>query len=290
MKSVKLSLLLMIFSFHIDAATIVLKNMTIKNVDIIDTAALYDSTKTEFIAMVSQQKYTLLKSKVKYIEFENGTLRFSRNIVYHTFPGIDTSIVFEMEKNVKMVKSGIAATGIGFGLKYCVAIPLFFGGGKLFIGGMFGDSSGSGFGGLLLLTASLMADLSGDALIVLGSTSCGFAASNSYNLNCPGMEKNINWVFYRTGLGLVGVEVISLCASLYFSNHTKTHNLAEPALAISILSTGAASAMFITSAINASVYTQKSFKHLQKSGFEIQLIPSVSLAKKSAGLMLNCSF
>jgi hypothetical protein len=43
----------------------------------------------------------------------------------------------------------------------------------------FYDSSSSGLGGLFWLTSSLAANLSGDALIVLVSTSCGLAASNS---------------------------------------------------------------------------------------------------------------
>jgi uncharacterized membrane protein len=91
MKSAKLLLLLIFFSLSIDSAHLVLKNGKKGWITIDDTAALYDTAKTSFIAITRKENYTILKKNVAYVNIGKDTLRYLRKIVNPLNLNADTS-------------------------------------------------------------------------------------------------------------------------------------------------------------------------------------------------------
>jgi hypothetical protein len=111
--------------------------------------------------------------------------------------------------------------------------------------------------------------------------SMAYDANRKYNL---GMNKNINWGFYKAGWVINAIGgVLNVVASLDTSSAT---TLSMPLMFLGI----ASNAMFITSVATASGYTRSALNKVDDTAIKLDIVPVVSFYDKKTGVVLNLSF
>ncbi|HEX2958528.1 MAG TPA: hypothetical protein VHO70_16955 [Chitinispirillaceae bacterium] len=316
------SLLVIIFvTLTAEAAFVVLKGGKKGRIDIPDSSELYNSTLDNFRAISKNGYYNLLKQNVVYLVVENDTLMFIGNVAQRSTPiqheekttisdelpqplntrndeviddettdyqvespdravviGIDNTKtdmhhLTEMESNRKVAIHGAVVYGVSLGLQYGIALPLN-------IAAVENGEQGLAIGSLII---SVIAG----GMSISGPTRCGVGASLTYDTNKKyhlGLDKNINWGFYRTGWALKAVYVVMYGLSMI--DQSLAEALGFPAMIIDFVSAG----MFITSVANASHYSRTGLNKVKHTSLKMDIAPVVSVENKCAGMVLNCSF
>jgi hypothetical protein len=316
------SFLLVIFlALTADAAYVVLKDGKKGRIDIPDSSELYKSTLDSFHAGNKNGNYNLLKLNVEYLVIESDTLRFIGNVAQRVslvqnnetpaadeLPaplktgdseivgdqnideaevespdrtiviGVDNAknnlhLKTEMESNQKVAIHGLVVYCLSMGLQYGVALPLS-------ISAVNNQDEG-------LAVGSLIVSAIAGGMSISGSTRCGVGASLTYDTGRKyqlGLDKNINWGFYRAGWALkAAYSVMYVLAS---TDKSLAQALGLPAMIVDFVSTG----MFLTSVANSSHYSRTGLNKVNHASLKIDLVPVVSVENKCAGMVLNCSF
>jgi hypothetical protein len=320
MRIVSSLLMVVFFVLTAETAYVVLKDGKKGRIDIPYSSELYNSDLNSFQAVSKNGNYNLLKQNVEYLVIESDTLRFIGNVAQRVTPvqndettitdelpeplkseneeivddqstseevespdrtiviGIDntnnnTHLRTEMESNRKVAIHGAVVYCVSMGLQFGVVLPLS-------IAVLENQDEGLAIGTLIVSAIS-------GGMSISGSTRCGVGASltndtgRKYHL---GLDKNINWGFYRAGWALKAVYV--LMNGLAMADQSLAVSLSFPAMIVDMVSAG----MFLTSVANASHYSRTGLNKVKHASLKMDLVPVVAVENKSAGLVLNCSF